>query len=66
MLGKYAATIIACYLLALAVMAGLVVWLVADGRRLTRVLANLEARGVRRRSASSGEIESAPEPNMRS
>lgn len=66
MLGKYAATIIACYLLVFGVMAALAAWLIADGRRLKRQLATLEARGVRRRSAATSEPDRAPEPNTRS
>jgi heme exporter protein D len=44
----------AAYLVALAVIAGLIVWVVADGRLVRRRLADLEARGIRRRSASEG------------
>lgn len=50
-LGPHAAFIWASYGAMAIVIAALVVWLVADGRRLERRLADLEARGVRRRSA---------------
>ncbi len=43
--------ILAAYLATFAVIAGLVGWTVVDGRALRRRLADLEARGVRRRSA---------------
>ncbi len=49
-LGPHAAFIIASYAVVTAVMAGLVAWLVVDGRRQQQALAELEARGVRRRS----------------
>lgn len=50
-LGPHAAFIWASYGAMALVIAALVVWLVVDGRRLERRLADLEARGVRRRSA---------------
>jgi heme exporter protein D len=46
--------ILASYLTTFAVVAGLVGWTVMDGRALRRRLADLEARGVRRRSAGGG------------
>ena len=49
-LGPHAAFIIASYAIVAVVMAGLVAWLILDGRRHQRTLAELEARGVRRRS----------------
>lgn len=60
-LGKYAGTIIACYGAVGLVVAGLVAWLLLDGRRLAAQLAALEARGVRRRSHGVDEGSSAPE-----
>jgi heme exporter protein CcmD len=45
--------IIACYLVAAAVMVAIVVWLAVDRRLVSRRLATLEARGVRRRSAQT-------------
>ena len=46
----------AAYGLSAFVVIGLVVWIVHDHRRLSRAIAELEARGVRRRSA--GETQS--------
>lgn len=51
-LGPYASFIIASYGLAALVIAGLTGWLIWDGQRHQRALADLEARGIRRRSAS--------------
>jgi heme exporter protein D len=50
-LGPHAAYIWASYAVAAAVFAVLIGWLVADGRRQQRLLDDLEARGVRRRSS---------------
>ena len=49
-LGPHAAFIWACYGIVTAVLAALALWLVADGRRQQRLIDELEARGVRRRS----------------
>jgi heme exporter protein D len=49
-LGPHAAFIIASYAVVAIVMAGLITWLILDGRRHQRALDALEARGVRRRS----------------
>jgi heme exporter protein D len=49
-LGPHAAYIWASYLVTAIVLAGLAAWLVADGRRQQRLLDELDARGVRRRS----------------
>ena len=49
-LGPHAAFIWACYGIVAVVLAALVGWLMADGRRLQRALEELEARGVSRRS----------------
>lgn len=49
-LGPHAVFIIASYAVVAAVMVGMVAWLVIDGRRHQRTLAELETRGVRRRS----------------
>jgi heme exporter protein D len=51
-LGPHAGFIWASYAAAAAVVAALIVWLVLDGRRQQRLVDDLEARGVRRRSAS--------------
>ncbi len=44
--------IIAAYLICAGVLGALVLWIVADGRIQKRRLADLEARGIRRRSAA--------------
>jgi len=49
-LGPHAAFIIASYAVVAIVMIGLVTWLILDGRRQQRILDDLEARGIRRRS----------------
>jgi heme exporter protein D len=53
-LGPHAGTIWACYASVAAVLGGLIVWLVADGRRLAGEIQRLEAQGIRRRSANPG------------
>ncbi len=50
-LGPYAAFIVASYAIAACVIAAMIGWLWIDGRRQSRALAALEARGIRRRSA---------------
>ena len=54
-LGPHAAYIWASYAVVAAVLAGLVAWLVADGRHQQRLLDDLDARGVRRRSAGGAK-----------
>ena len=54
-LGPYAGFIVAAYAVALTVVAALIVWVVADHRAQVRVLADLEARGVTRRSGEKLE-----------
>lgn len=49
-LGPHAAYIWASYAIAGMVLGGLLAWLVVDGRRQLRLIGELEARGVRRRS----------------
>ena len=58
-LGPHAVFIVVSYALSAVVVAGLVLWVVADHRRQKRALAELEARGTRRRSAPE------PAPAMR-
>ncbi len=53
-LGPHAAFIWASYGVMTLVLAALIAWLVADGRLQQRRLDQLEARGVRRRSAAGG------------
>jgi heme exporter protein D len=50
-LGPHAVFIVASYAAAIAVVAGLIVWVVIDFRAQKRVLGDLEAHGVTRRSA---------------
>ena len=50
--GAHAGFIIAAYAVAGAVLLGLIVWIVLDGRAQRRRIADLEARGIRRRSAA--------------
>lgn len=50
-LGEHWGFIVAAYGLAIVVIAALVIWVRADHRSLLRTLADLEARGLRRRSA---------------
>ena len=50
-LGNHGGFIVAAYLVAVVVLVGLGTWIVLDGRALKRRLADLEARGIRRRSA---------------
>jgi heme exporter protein D len=49
-LGPHAAFIVGAYTAAIAIVAALVAWVVIDRRRLTRAVAELEARGITRRS----------------
>jgi heme exporter protein D len=49
-LGPHAAFIVAAYAAALAVVIGLIAWVIADHAAQRRLLADLEARGVSRRS----------------
>jgi heme exporter protein D len=52
---SHAAYVIASYAVAVAAVAGLVLWVVGDGRARQRELKALEAAGIRRRSAEGGE-----------
>ena len=49
-LGPHAAYIVGAYLGVIVLVAALVAWVVWDSRRVKARLADLEARGVRRRS----------------
>jgi heme exporter protein D len=49
-LGPHAAYIWAAYGIVALALAALIAWLVFDGRRMQRLVDELEARGVRRRS----------------
>ena len=50
-LGPHAIFIWSAYAVCVIVLLAIVAWLLADGRRHRRALADLERRGVRRRSA---------------
>ncbi len=50
-LGPHAVFIVAAYVVAIFVIAALVLWVIVDHRTLQRILADLEAKGVTRRSA---------------
>lgn len=52
-LGKHAVFIWASYAAVAGVLAGLILWLIFDGRRYKKALDEMEARGVRRRSSRS-------------
>jgi heme exporter protein D len=54
-LGPHAAFIWSAYGAVALVLAGLIAWLVLDGREQERRLADLAARGVKRRSNRQGE-----------
>ncbi len=49
--GRHAPYIIGSYAVVALVVAGLIAWVLIDGRRLAREIERLEAQGVRRRSA---------------
>lgn len=53
--GAHTPFIVASYAIVALVVAGLIAWVVIDGRTQARKLSELEARGVRRRSATDGE-----------
>ncbi|MDQ4062296.1 MAG: heme exporter protein CcmD [Pseudomonadota bacterium] len=55
-LGPYAGFIIGAYAMALAVILALLAWVVLDHKRQRRMLAELEARGARRRSRGTTPI----------
>ena len=59
-LGPHAAFIWASYGVVALVLAVMIAWLIADGRYQQRRLDDLEARGVRRRSARAAERGSRP------
>ncbi len=52
-LGPHAAFIVAAYAMAALVVTGLIAWVLADHAAQRRLLADLEARGVTRRSEKS-------------
>jgi heme exporter protein D len=56
-LGPHAAFIVGAYMMAMAVVAALVIWVTADHTAQKRALAELERRGVSRRSAESRPLQ---------
>jgi len=52
-LGPYASFIVTSYVLATLVVIALIVWIAIDHRRQQKTLRELEASGVKRRSAKS-------------
>ena len=55
-LGPHAGFILAAYAIALAIVAGLIAWIVLDHRAQLRILDDLERAGVSRRSAAREEV----------
>ena len=55
-LGPHAGFIVAAYVIALAVIVGLIAWIVLDHRAQLRLLEDLERAGVTRRSAAREEV----------
>lgn len=53
-LGPHAVFIIAAYGVTFAAVAALALYIIADDRKQRRLIADVEARGIRRRSASAG------------
>jgi heme exporter protein D len=49
-LGPYAAFIVTAYAAAIAIVAGLIGWIMLDRRQLSRILDDFEAQGISRRS----------------
>lgn len=62
-MGPHWPYIAAAYGLVAVTLAGIVAWLMVDGRDLERRIADLEARGIRRRSA--GQDGPAGDPSRR-
>jgi heme exporter protein D len=55
-LGPHAAFIVSAYGLATLIVAAMIGWILVDHRRQTRSLAELEARGVTRRSERAANL----------
>jgi heme exporter protein D len=49
-LGPYTAFILTAYAAAIVIVAGLIAWIMLDRRHLIRLIAEIEAQGVTRRS----------------
>ena len=59
-LGPHAAFIVGAYAVAVGVIVGMIAWVWLDYRRQLRMLADLEARGVTRRSNEASERKKSP------
>jgi heme exporter protein D len=55
-LGPHVGFIVAAYAIAVAIVVGLIAWIVFDHRAQLRILEDLERAGVTRRSAAREEI----------
>jgi heme exporter protein D len=56
-LGPHAGFIVGAYIIAMAVMAALIIWVAADHVAQKRALAELERRGITRRSTESRPLQ---------
>jgi heme exporter protein D len=56
-LGPHAPFILAAYAVAMAIVAGLIAWVILDYRTQRRLLADLDARGVVRRSEQAPPLQ---------
>jgi heme exporter protein D len=56
-LGPHAGFIVAAYITTAAVVAALIMWVIADHAAQKRALAELERRGITRRSAESRPVQ---------
>ena len=54
-LGPHAAFILTAYAAAIAIVAGLIAWILLDRRHLTRIIDDFEAQGIMRRSQRGDE-----------
>ena len=64
-LGPHAAFIIAAYGVTFVAVAALALFIVEDDRKQRRLLAELEQRGIRRRSAKSAAAKTSKTPRVR-
>jgi heme exporter protein D len=65
-LGPHAIFILAAYAVTFLAVGALAFFIVEDDRKQRRILAELEARGIRRRSAAAGPAPSKPKRKTRS
>ena len=65
-LGPHAIFILAAYAVTFFAVGGLAFFIVEDDRKQRRILAELEARGIRRRSAAAAPAPSKPKRKRRS